>query len=210
MGSRNYILPIDGLSLSQQSEYKMKAIAAGLARATEKGIGVIGNDEIPGYGSIGTTSAKAAAILEKLRSGWVPRSMDIRDFQNILDAGTALDQWNTAALAVVGTNYSCFQAIAAPTMGNNKLAVFYGVNIETVPGPVSRLTFRSGGGNNLAMFDLEPLYTQDRQAGFFTEPVVIDPTITFAALVMARIATGVLARVQLGAFIVEPAGQTIA
>jgi len=209
MGSRNYILPIDGLSLSQQAEYKMKAIAAALARATEKGIGSIGSDEIPGYNTLGTTSARKVAILNKLRDGWIPKSMDIRDFQNILDAGTALDQWLTAALAVVGTPYSCFQAIAAPTMGNNKLAVFYGVSIESVPGPVSRLTFRSGGGNNLAMFDLEPLYTQDRQSGFFTEPVVIDPTITFSAVVTARIVAAA-SRVQLGAFIVEPAGQTIA
>jgi CRISPR/Cas system endoribonuclease Cas6 (RAMP superfamily) len=140
------------------------------------------------------------------------QSVDVREFQPILDAGAALDQWNTAALAVVGNAYSCFQAIAAPVLAANKLAVFYRVQIETVPLPVSRLIFRSGAaaGNILAEFDLEQLACEQVMVGYFSEPVVIDPTTTFAAQVLCRIATGVLARVQLGALIFEPAGSLIA
>jgi hypothetical protein len=212
MASRNYILPVDSLSLSQQADYRLKAIAAAIERATVKGIGSIGDDEIPGYNAMGTSKQRVGAILGFLSSGNMPRALDVRDFQNILDAGTALDQWNTAALAVVGTNYSVFQAVAAPTLGNNKLAVFYNISIETIPLPISRVTFRSGGatGNTVAVFDLEQLAEQERLQGYFTEPVVIDPTITFAIQTLCRIATGAAARVQLGSFVVEPAGQTIA
>jgi hypothetical protein len=134
-----------------------------------------------------------------------------RQPQNILDFGTALEQWNTAALAVVGTAYSCFQAVAAPVLAANKLAVFYGVAIETVPVPVSRLTFRAGGaaGNIIAEYDLECLISQQEIAGYFSDPVVIDPTAPFAAQVTCRIATAVLARVQLWGYIVELSGQNI-
>ena len=212
MASRDYILPTDSLSLSQQQDYRFSAIAAALERATVKGIGSIGDDEIAGYNAAGTTRQRISLIKPFLAAGNMPRSLDVREAQNILDFGAALDQWNTAALAVVGTNYSVFQAVAAPTLANNKLAVFYKIGCETLPPPVSRVTFRSGGatGNIIAVYDLEMLFEQERLEGYFSEPVVIDPTIIFSVQVMARTATGVLARIPLGCFIVEPAGQTIA
>lgn len=212
MGARQYLLPTDSMTLASQESYRLRAIAALIERATTKGVGSIDDSEIPGYNSLGRATARVDAVLNFLKSGRFPKAIDIRPPQNILDFGTALDQWNTAALAVVGTNYSVFQAVAAPVLAANKLAVWYGVAIDTVPMPVSRLTFRSGGaaGNTIAQFDLEELDTRLQLQGFFTEPVVIDPTITFAAQVMARVATGVLARVQLMGFIAEPAGQTIA
>jgi len=178
----SYIVPKEELTITDQYKYRSDAINAAIKRALEL--------------KIATNSGE----------------LNVRSFENILDAGTALEQYNTAALAAVGTAYSCFQAVAAPILAANKLAVFYGVAIETTPSPVSLLTFRSGGagGNIIAEFDLEQIATCQVVAGYFSEPVVIDPTRNFAVQVTARIATGVLARVQLKAFIVEPAGQRIA
>ena len=136
----------------------------------------------------------------------------VRHAENILDFGTALDQWNTAALAAVGTAYSVFQAIGAPTMANNKLAVLYKIGIETIPVPVSLLTIRSGGatGNIKAEYDLEQIVNGLELEGYVSEPVPFDPTETLAIQVLARIATGVLARIQLGMYVIEPKGQRIA
>jgi|APFre7841882654_1041346.scaffolds.fasta_scaffold03650_8 hypothetical protein len=137
--------------------------------------------------------------------------LDSRDWQNVLDAGTALEQWRTAALAVIGNNYSVFQAVAAPVLAANKVAVFYGVGIEDVPLPVSQIIFRTGGinGNILYQFDLEHMVNNLECVGYFSEPVVIGPTQPFAVQVVARIATGLFARVQLLAYTIEPKGLTV-
>jgi len=60
------------------------------------------------------------------------------------------------------------------------------------------------------MFDLEQLVNRLETDGYFSEPVIIDPTATYAVQVTCRVATGVLARVQLGCFVFEPAGTVIA
>jgi hypothetical protein len=175
------LVPKDELTATDQKNYKTKAMEAGLKRATEK-LGV-GADELM-----------------------------VRHAENILDFGTALEQWNTAALAAVGTAYTVFQAIPAPTLANNKVAVFYKIGIQTVPPPVGLLTFRSGGaaGNIKAEFDLEQIANCLTPEGYFSEPIPMDPTETFAVQVIAIIATGVLARVQFGCYIIEPKGQRIA
>ncbi|MDD3494175.1 MAG: hypothetical protein PHZ19_11845 [Candidatus Thermoplasmatota archaeon] len=169
-------------------------------------------DDIPGLSENMPLATRVSTITNFLKTGSIPKSLDIREMQPILDAGTALDQWNTAALAVVGTAYSALQAIAAPVNAANRVVVFWKCGIETAPSPVSRLIFRSGGaaGNILALFDLEQLVNWLVVEGYFSEPVVIDPTQTYAVQVLCRIATGVLGRVQLGAYVFEPAGQTIA
>lgn len=211
MGSFNAILPVGSMSLTDQKIYRLQAIAAGIERGNEKGIFKI-TDEVSGVDGVNDKDKRVASILSFLESGRIPEAVSIREFQNILDAGAALDQWNTAALAAVGTAYSVFQAIAAPTLAANRLAVFYKVGVETVAMPVSRLIFRKGGavGNILALFDLEQLINRLETDGYFSEPVIIDPTGIFAVQVLCRIATGVLARVQLGAYIFEPAGETVA
>ena len=211
MGSVNYLIPVDSMTLSDQKSYRMRALAAGLARASDKKIGNL-DAEIPGLAGTVEPIARKDIALAFLNSGEWPKSIDAREFQPILDAGSALDQWNTAALAAVGTAYSCFQAVAAPALANNKVAVFYKVSIETVPVPVSRLIFRSGGatGNTIGLFDLEQITECQQLVGYFSEPIVIDPTVTFAAQVLCRIATGVLARVKLGAFVFETQGQVLA
>jgi len=210
MASINYLNPSAMMSLTDQKEYRMRAVAAGIARAFSKSIGSM--SDVPTVVPGGNERANAAKILAHLKAGNAVPSVDVREFQPILDAGTALDQWNTAALAVVGNAYSCFQAVAAPALAANKIAIFYKVGVETVPMPVSRLIFRvaAAAGNIQAEFDLEQIANQLETIGFFSEPVVFDNSQAFAAQVLCRIATGVLARVQLGGLIVEPTGQTIA
>lgn len=180
----SYIIPKDELTLTDMKAFREMAINAGIARAVA------------------------------LKIASTPKELVVRSFENIFDAGQAAanDFWQTAALAVVGTAYSCFGAVAAPTLAPNKLAVFYKVGIETVPIPVSLLTFRSGGalGNITSEFDLEQLINGWVTEGYFSEVQVIDPQRQFAVQVTCRIATGALARIQLGAFIIEPIGQRIA
>jgi len=140
-----------------------------------------------------------------------PSQLDVRDWQNMLDAGTVLEQWRTAPLLVVNNNYTVFQAVVAPVLAANKVAVFYGVGIEDVPLPVSQLVFRTGGinGNIMYQFDLEHMVNNLECVGYFSEPVVIGPTQPFAVQVVARIATLVFARVQLLAYTIEPKGLTV-
>jgi len=100
--------------------------------------------------------------------------------------------------------------VVTPTLNAVRIAVWYGVAVETAAFPVSRLTWRSGGaaGNIIAEFDLEQLINRLESIGFFSEPVVFDPTLPYSGTVRARIVTGLLARVQPMGFIVEPAGTT--
>jgi hypothetical protein len=212
MASRQYIIPTGSMSQSKQEDYRIKAIAAGIARAHEKKIGSIDDGEISGFSDLGTAEQRVSAVLRFLQTGGWPRAFDVREAQPLTDFGTALDQWNTAALAVVGTAYSCHQAVAAPALAANRLAVYYKVGVETVILPVSRLVFRmnAANGNIVAVFDLEQLVNRLETDGWFSEPVVIDPSQAHAVQVLCRIATGVLARVQLGCYIVEPAGTLIA
>jgi hypothetical protein len=212
MASRQYIIPTGSMSQSKQEDYRIKAIAAGLVRAHDKKIASIGDEEIGNYSRLGTVEEKLTAVLRYLQTGGWPRGFDAREAQPITDFGSALDQWNTAALAVVGTAYSCHQAVAAPALAANRLAVYYKVGIETVALPVSRIIFRmnAANGNIVALFDLEQLVNRLETDGWFSEPVVIDPSQAHAVQVLCRIATGVLARVQLGCYIIEPAGTLIA
>ena len=195
MGVINQLLNVGSVSLVNQQNARTAAIKAGFQRCLAKKIG---------------DAADISAVLAQGAPN--ANSVDVREFQPILDAGTALDQWNTAALAAVGTAYSVFQAITAPQLANNKLVVFWGIQVETVPLPVSRVIFRSGSatGNLIGMYDLEQMVTRQEGFGFFSTPVVIDPSLTFAVQVLCRVATGVIARVQLAGYVFEPTGQTLA
>jgi hypothetical protein len=177
---RKIIIASDELSISKKSDFKEAAIDLGIEVAVR-------------------------------RLGSTPDQLVVRHAQNIADFGTALDQWNTAALAVQGTAYSVFQAIAAPALANNKVAVFYGVGIGTPGQVVSLLNFRqgAGGGTTYAQFDLEQLQMEMRPVGFFSEPIVYEPSEVLNVTVVARIATGLLAGIILGCYIIEPAGPSI-
>ena len=175
--------------------------------------------DIPGLADIAEKDKgdRVKHIATYIATGKWPRSIDQRELAtgpalNDLVAATALDEFNTAALAVVGTAYSCFQAVAAPQLLVGRLCVFYGVSIETVPTPVSYMIFRKGAalGNIVARFDLQTQNTRLAYHAFLTEPVVYDPQDVFAVQVICRIATGVAARVHLHNFLFENAGNTMA
>lgn len=138
-----------------------------------------------------------------------------RPFLPTLDAGVgvAIDQWRTAALvAPIGTDYTLFVGVINPVLAVTQVAVFFKVGLEETPSPVSKLLFRTGGavGNITAIFDLEQIINGDVMEGYFSEPVVIEPSELWAAQVRTRIATGAFTRVQLGGYVVEPVGRTIA
>jgi len=201
MGSFNILVAEDRLSLADSRHYKLAALFKGYQRAIEK--------------KIGDASEMGTVTAGPLESRKFPKSVDVRESSVTADFGTAVDSWQTAALAVVGNPYSCFQGaigVAAPILLANQLLVIYGVSIETTPMPVSRLTFRNqtNVGNIIAQFDLEQLIPYDHWFGFFSEPVVVDPSRGISALVQCRIATAVAARVRLATYMFEPAGTTIA
>lgn len=217
MSQRNYLVNTSDLSLSDKREYKLRALAAGLERCEVKGIGNLHAD-IPGLEGIpsGNLSKRVQFIYDAIKGGKFPESIDQRELvtgpaRTDFVAATALDTMVTAALAVVGQPYSCFQAVAAPQLLINRLVVFWGVSINTVPLPASWLIFRTGGalGNVDAMFDLQTQETRLQFDAYFSEPIVFDPQEVFAVQVLASIATGAAAQVHLSNFLFGPAGQTV-
>jgi len=129
--------------------------------------------------------------------------------QLIADFGCALDQWNTAALAVVGTAVSVFQAVVAPPVGLRQVVVWYKVSLEGAN--VSFLIFQEGaaGRTTFSVVNLEELYSKLETEGYFSEPIVYPPGSVMRITVIPRIATGVIERVTLGGYIIEPSGPQI-
>jgi len=68
------------MTLTDQKEYRQGAVAAGIERAGDKGIGNIG-DEIPGVANVANRDARVQAILAYLLAGNIPGSIDIREMQ---------------------------------------------------------------------------------------------------------------------------------
>ena len=213
MSTRSYLVESEDLSLSDRQKYRLGAMAAGIIACFDNNIGTWNPKEIPARNGIKPVTTDIMAFLIA-SGGEPPESIDVREFQPILDAGAALDQWNTAALAAVGTEYSCFQAVAVPAVAlrSKKLVVWYRVQIETVPLPVSRLVFRrnAAAGITTAEFDLEQLATGEKVDGYLSTPQIWIPNMPHAINAMCRIATGLFARVILGSFVFEPAGATSA
>jgi hypothetical protein len=212
MSSKAFIIPTDSLTFMDQKNLRIKALAGGVQRSYVLGVQTWDKEDMPLPPSKQNVSTPDYdALVAFISGGGWPKNLDVREFQPILDAGTALDQWNTAALAAVGTEYSIFQAIAAPAIAlrTKKLVVWYKVQVETVPLPVSRLVFRRNvaAGNLQAEFDLEQLATQLRVDGYFSEPVIWDNNTAYAINVMAR-QIAAAARVIPGNFVFEPAGTT--
>ncbi len=125
--------------------------------------------------------------------------LDYRQAQNIADFATAgREQWLTATLALVNTQYSVWTTLVAPLVGltpqlaNNKLCVFWGVALNTTPNPVSLLSFRLGlnAATTYAVVNLEDLESQVTPEGYFSEPVVYDPSSILNVVVTSKIATG--------------------
>jgi len=218
MSQRNYLVNVDDLSLMDKRECKMRALAAGLERCEIKGIGNLHAD-IPGLEGIpsGNLSKRVQYIYDAIKGGKFPESIDQRELvtgpaRTDFVAFTALDTMVTAPLVAVGLPYSCFQGVPQPQLLINRLVVFYGVSVNTVPLPVSWLIFRTGGalGNVEAMFDLQTQETRLEFDAYFSEPIVYDPQEVFAVQVLASIAIApAVAQVHLHNFLFGPAGQTV-
>ncbi len=215
MGSRNYLINTRDLTLTDKKAYKTAALAAGVERCSRKGIGNPYSDlpqlqQIPEAKYRDRVNFLADAIV---KGNW-PASIDARELttgpaRSDLVVATALDAMRTAALAVVGTWYSCFQAVAAPQLLAGKLLVIYGISVNTVPIPVSHVQFLRGT-NVQGLFDLQ---TQDAMLefdAFLSEPIVFDPQDVFAVQVLASVATGAAANVHLHNFLFENSGDVIA
>lgn len=174
------LIPTDELTLTDKATFRRQAIERGIARAV---------------------AVKAIAG---------PDQCVVRHADPVADFGMAAGGWLTNALAVVGTQYSVFNALT-PTLANNRVAVFYAVAIETFPIPVNILAFREGAvaGTTYAQFDLEQLVTMQQQLGYFSEPVVYDPQRVLNVVATCRIATAAAARVWMGCYIIEPGGPVI-
>jgi len=173
------INPVEDLTLTDRQNYRMRAIEAGIERALAK---------------------KIAPSRDELV---------VRHAQNIADFATTVDQWNTPVLAAALV--SVFGTAAAPVLAVTKVAVFYKVTVTTAPIPVAALSFREGAaaGTTKAIFDLEQLDGYLVPSGYFSEPVTYDPQNVLNVVVLPRIATGLLCRVIMGCYIIEPAGATI-
>ncbi len=230
MASRNFIVysgPGSSMTSSQQKEYKLNALAAGLERCAIKGIGDINADIPHGWdgnpNTLGIADIPESKKVDRVKlihdfilTGAWPKSVDQRELAPLTDlvVATALDSWLTAALAAVAAVYTCFQAVAAPQLLQGKLMVIYGISIDdpSVPMPVSRLIFRKGGaaGNIQGQYDLEPLGVKQEYDGYLSEPQVIDFQDPFAIQVRCRFASAVPCIVHLHNFLFESTGLVVA
>jgi len=200
------------MTLTDQKDYRINALAAGIQRSLEVGIGTWDKKEIPQADLQNPNRPSFASTKSFLMGGGWPASLDVREVQPAADLalGAAADMWNTAALAVVGTLVSAIGAMGTAPIANraNKLLVFYKVSVPVAAFPVSRLVFRNAAaGNFLAQYDLEPLMAQVTPEGFLSEPFVIDPNMTFAVQVYPSAVSAAI-KVVLGNFLFEPTGQT--
>ncbi len=213
MGSLNFVLHPDDLTLTKLENYRLKALAAGYARALGKGIG--NKSDVPGFTGEMSPETQADAVYHFLLGGNLPKSIDVKEMElSVVDLVVAptLDRWITAVLAAPSTAYTLFGGLVAPQLQDQKVAVFWGIECATIPLPVNRLLFRQQGvaGNILAQFDLETIESKRTLEGIFSEPVVIDPRGTFAVQVLSKIATGAGAQIKLNNFIFEAQGKTVA
>lgn len=171
----------------------------------------------PGKISQLIVNAVNAGVTRAIRTGAITSAEEakIREADPVTDFGAGVGGALTMTLAAVGTQYSIFAtavpAALTPTLANNRVAVFYKIQIETAPVPVNQLAFREGAaaGTTYAVFDLEGLCSTIKPDGYFTEPVVYDPQKVMNIVVTARIATAAQARVRLGCLIIEPSGPVI-
>lgn len=138
--------------------------------------------------------------------------------QNIQDFGTVgREQWLTQTINAVNGQFSVWSTLAAPAvavvpqLANNRVVVFWGAAIGTVPNPVTLLSFRLGltAATSKAVFDLEWLEPYLVNMGYFDEPVWYDPQQFLNVVVTSKINSGAQAQVTLYCYICEPIGDNI-
>jgi len=212
MGSRQYVVLTNSMTLADQKDYRINALTAGIQRSIATGIATWDKTEFPTADPANPAQPSMQCVKSFLVAGGWPKSLDVREFQPILDAGAGAgtDMWGTAALAVVGTLYSVIGAVGTLPIANraNKLLVIYKVAVPVANFPVSRLVFRNNAtGNLLAQYDLEPLMAQTIPEGYLSEPFVVDANTQFAVQVLCSLVSASI-KVVLGNFLFEPTGQT--
>ncbi len=210
-GVQKYLLHPDDLTLSKVEDYRLHAKAAGYARALSKGIGEL--SDVPGFSLSLKPAEQESLVYNHIKARGPLASIDVKELElSAVDLFVAptLDRWITAALAAVSTAYTAFGGLVTPQLQDLKVAVFWGVEVATIPLPVSRLTFRqqAAAGNIIAQFDMETIEAKRTLEGLFSEPVVIDPKQIFAVPVLAKIATGVGAQIRLNNYVFEGRGKT--
>ena len=176
-----YIIPVDDLTEGDKATMRRKAIDAAMARAIETRVVVKENEAL------------------------------VREPEPVTDFGMAVGGWLAPALAAVGTAVTVFNGVAAPQLANNRVVVWYGCFINTVPLPVYELTFREGaaGGSTYAIFMLDQLESRQQMACYFSEPVWYDPQRVQLIQWLPKVILGAGARLGLLGFIIEPKGPTV-
>lgn len=208
MSTRNYMVLAEDLSITDRAKVRLKAMAAGIVACLNNNIGVWDPNEITAVNGVKPTTLDILNFLAK-SGGEPPESIDIREFQPVLDAGCPLDQWLTLALAAVGGEYSIFQNQPVPAIAlrTKKLVVWYGVQIATVPALLSRIIFRRtvAAGTVTAQFDLQQLFTGEKVDGYFSSPQIWLPSMPYAINILAT-AIGPAQQAIMHNFVFEPAG----
>lgn len=171
----------DDITLTKREAFRQMAIDKGIARAIQMGI---------------------APAEDQL---------DVRPFFPLLDAIATVDRWLSNAMGAVGLDVSVFNGAVVVVMPATRLVVWYKVAIETTPVPVSELIFRTNAiaGSIMRQFDLEQIINAETMEGYFSNPIIWEPSRTYALQVRTRINTGLGAAVQVGGFVIEPKGNTI-
>ncbi len=179
------MIPIEELSITQRTEAKRSALNYGFERAKYRGIAKDANELV------------------------------VRAPRCNQDFGCVINGWFTAALAVVNTPYSVFQAVAAPVVAANNIIVWFGAGVQTpaVAGGlvVSLLNVAQGAGpaTTYAQFNFEDLLFYQITAGFFSEPIVFEPNEVMNIAAVCKVVTGLPAIVPMFGYILEPRGPVV-
>ena len=180
----SYMVPVEDVALQAQEGLRRAAITAGKNLAIQK--------------SIASSQAELIERPADYLADYIPAGPIVN-----------LYGWQTMPLAAIAGNYSVFAnstpAAVTPTVPDNAVWVFYGVELLDPNPQVSYLLFTIGpAGNRTAQFDLEQLMAANRTEGYFTKPVVYGPHDIVGCTVRAISATGLPARVVLKNFVIEP------
>jgi len=133
----------------------------------------------------------------------------VRHPDTVADFAMAVGGWVSAAFAAVGTLVSIFNALN-PAVAGNRMVVFYGLWVDSLPLAASQLIFREGvnAGSTYAQFSLEEMAAARSLRAFFSEPVWYDPLRVMNVVLNPRIIAGTQ-RIGLMGFVIEPKGPTV-
>jgi len=183
----SYAIPTNELTLTDIKTYKQNAVDAGIKRALALGI--------------------ARSINELVAREALPAT----DFGAPAGSGYAAERYITGALAASAWG-SVFGTGVAPTMANNKVAVFYKLGDSAATPAVAGVRFMVGatGATTKAVFHIQlPLDNKLESDVYLSEPVVYDPQDVLFIQCYPRVAIAVGEELSFGAFIIERLGATV-